>query len=131
MATEAQTAANRQNAQHTTRPRTEAGKETSSRNNFRHGLTGHAFFMLEWENADHFDRLKQALRDEQQPATPTEEILVEKMAQHQWLSQHAESLQGIEMQMDPFDPDVQKRVGAYIRYQAQYTGSSCEFCTTC
>ena len=38
MSTERQIAANRQNAQHSTGPRTPDGKATASRNNTRHGL---------------------------------------------------------------------------------------------
>jgi hypothetical protein len=40
MATEKQVAANRRNAQRSTGPRTAAGKSNSSRNSFRHGLSG-------------------------------------------------------------------------------------------
>ena len=40
LATERQIAANRANAQHSTGPRTAAGKLKSSRNAFRHGLSG-------------------------------------------------------------------------------------------
>lgn len=40
MATEKQIAANRRNAQHSTGPRTEAGRTRSRLNAFRHGLTG-------------------------------------------------------------------------------------------
>jgi hypothetical protein len=39
MATEAQTAANRRNAARSTGPRTQEGKEASSRNSLKHGLT--------------------------------------------------------------------------------------------
>jgi hypothetical protein len=39
MATEKQILANQQNAQHSTGPRTEAGKRRSRRNAVRHGLT--------------------------------------------------------------------------------------------
>ena len=38
--TEAQLTANRENAQHSTGPRTIEGKKRASRNAFRHGLTG-------------------------------------------------------------------------------------------
>ncbi|HZS53527.1 MAG TPA: hypothetical protein VFA65_03930, partial [Bryobacteraceae bacterium] len=51
---------------------------------------------------------------------PTEQILVEKMAQHYWLSQRAQSLQTITMMDRPFDEDVQKDLAPYIRYQAHF-----------
>ena len=120
MASEAQLAANRENAQHSTGPASETGKAASSKNAVRHGLAGHAFVLLEWEHAEDFDRLQQALREEHQPTTPTEQILVEKMAQHYWLSQRAQSLQTITMMDRPFDEDVQKDLAPYIRYQAHF-----------
>jgi hypothetical protein len=120
MSTAAQRKANRENAQHSTGPVTDAGKEASSQNNFRHGLTGHVFFLLEWEKAEDFDHLREALVDEHRPATPTEQILVDNMAQHYWLSQRAQSLHTAGMQDKPFDEDVQKGLAPYIRYQAHY-----------
>jgi hypothetical protein len=118
MATEAQIAANRANSQHSTGPVTEAGREASKMNNFRHGLTGHAFILLDFESAEFFDELKSALIEEHNPQTPTEQILVEKMAQHHWLSQRAQYLLTLEISLDCFDPDVYKNAAAYTRYQA-------------
>ena len=46
MATEKQIAANRANAKHSTGPRTAAGKLKSSRNTYRHGLSGPTPFDL-------------------------------------------------------------------------------------
>jgi len=120
VATEKQVQANRENAQHSSGPTTEAGKAASSQNAFRHGLTGHTFFLLEWEDAQAFDRLQQGLREEHQPSTPTEQILVEKMAQHYWLSQRAQSLQTVVMMDRPLDEEVQKELAPYIRYHAHY-----------
>jgi hypothetical protein len=120
MSTAAQVKANRENAQHSTGPMSDAGKEASSLNNFRHGLSGHTFFLLDWEDAEDFDLLKQALCSEHQPTTVTEHILVEKMAQHYWLSQRAQSIQTGEMKDKPFDEDVQKGLVPYIRYQAHH-----------
>ena len=120
MATENQIQANRENAQHSTGPSSEAGKAASSKNATRHGLAGHAFVLLEWEHAEDFDRLQQSLRDEHQPTTPTEQILVEKMAQHYWLSQRAQSLQTIVMMDRPFDEEVQKELAPYVRYHAHF-----------
>jgi hypothetical protein len=120
MSTQAQLAANRENAQHSTGPTSAAGKEASSKNAVRHGLAGHAFVLLEWEHTEDFDGLHQALRDEHQPATVTEQLLVEKMAQHYWLSQRAQTLQTVTMMDRPFESDVQQRLAPYIRYQAHY-----------
>jgi hypothetical protein len=119
MASAAQIRANQENAKHSTGAKTEAGREASSRNNRRHGLAGHAFFFLEWENPDHFEQLLEALESEHQPKTATEFLLVEKMTQHYWLSQRAQQLQTLHMQDDPLDDEVMKRVAVYMRYQTQ------------
>jgi hypothetical protein len=94
MSTPAQTAANQQNAQLSTGPKTEEGKAASSKNNLRHGFIG-AFMILPWEKQEEFDTLLSELRAEHQPATLTETLLVEKMAQSYWLSQRAVKLQQI------------------------------------
>jgi hypothetical protein len=96
MSTEAQIRANRDNAQHSTGPITESGKTASCLNNFRHGLAG-AFCVLPSEDQDAFDALLCGLRAEHQPSTLTETLLVEKMAQHYWLSQRAQRLQDLAM----------------------------------
>ena len=88
MSTESQIRANRENSQLSTGPTTQAGKAASSMNNFRHGLTG-AFRVLPSENQNEFDQLLDALRAEHQPATITESMLIEKMAEHYWLAQRA------------------------------------------
>jgi hypothetical protein len=58
MATSAQIAANRENAKKSTGPQTEAGRQASSHNAVRHGLSGHAFALLDWESAEDFDTIK-------------------------------------------------------------------------
>ncbi|HTU47560.1 MAG TPA: hypothetical protein VMF91_21030 [Bryobacteraceae bacterium] len=93
MATEAQILANQQNAQHSTGPKSETGKAESCRNNFKYGLTGSSFTVLDFEDQDEYDHLLSGLRFEHQPATMTESILVEKMAQSHWLSKRALYLQ--------------------------------------
>lgn len=93
MSTEARVRANQENAQHSTGPNTEAGKATSCLNNFRHGLAGNSFTVLDFEDQDEFDALLCGLRAEHQPSTVTETILVQKMAQSYWLSKRAVYLQ--------------------------------------
>jgi hypothetical protein len=123
MATAAQIAANRENAKKSQGPTSEAGKEAASRNNFRHGLTGHVFAFMSWEDPEGFDALHNALCEEYNPATVTELVLVEKMAQQQWLSQRAQMLFTIEM-VDVEDPELQreveKKMNNYLRYQTQH-----------
>ncbi len=106
---------NRQNAQHSTGPRTPEGKAISSQNNFRHGLTGH-FAVLPWEDLDRFVELSAQLHEEHQPATITEYSLVERMAQHLWLSQRALHLQNLCFNMDVPLCEQEKLLALYLRY---------------
>ena len=117
MSTDAQICANRENAQHSTGPTTESGKAASCQNNFRHGMTG-AFRVLPHEDQDEFDALLCGLRAEHQPATLTESLLVQKMAQHYWLSQRALSLQDECATDEDLTLDQQqKQFALFLRYQ--------------
>jgi len=119
MATAQQVKANRENAQKSTGARTEAGKQASSRNAFRHGLTGHVFALLDWENAPAFDRLKADFEREYQPATPTESALVERMVQHYWLVQRCISTQTVVM-TQMVDDSGFKCIDIYVRYETHH-----------
>ena len=57
-----------------------------------------------------------ALIEEHQPATPTEHILVERMAQHFWTAQRAMRLQFISFG----DIDHGKQLALYMRYQTTH-----------
>ena len=74
---------NRANAQHSTGPRTEAGKARAAQNSFRHGLFSKQL-ILPGENPYEFDALRSALRAEHQPYNTVEEILVDELAQAFW-----------------------------------------------
>ena len=74
---------NRANAQHSTGPRTEAGKARAAQNSFRHGLFSKQL-ILPGENPYEFDALRSALRAEHHPYNTVEEILVDELAQAFW-----------------------------------------------
>jgi hypothetical protein len=93
MATPAQIAANQANAQRSTGPTTPEGKAKSSMNRLIHGFAS-AQSIIPGEDHAAFVALLEELLIEHQPKSPTEEILVEKMAQTQWLTQRALNLQG-------------------------------------
>ncbi len=117
MSTPAQTAANQANAQHSSGPRTDAGKAASSQNNFRHGFTG-AFRLLASEDAAAYETMRLNFKAEHQPVTFTEEVLVEKMAQHHWLRQRALELQNVAIETTgKQERDVERSLALYIRYQ--------------
>jgi hypothetical protein len=79
MASQAQIDANRSNAQFSTGPRTEEGKAAVSRNAFRHGLRSKNFRSFDTD-PEYYDDLCRRLLDEYEPASWTEEILVERIA---------------------------------------------------
>jgi len=121
MATDAQISANQSNAQLSTGPKSESGKAASSQNNFKYGLTGSSFTVLEFENQDEYDRVLCGLRFEHQPATMTESILVEKMAQSYWLSKRALYLQDQCATDEELTLEQQGRqLALFIRYQTTH-----------
>jgi hypothetical protein len=119
MATDAQMKANQANAQHSTGPKTAEGKAAVAQNNFRHGLSGH-FQVLPWEPQCEYDSLFAALRLQHKPESCFETSLVEKMAQHYWLSRRALSLQ--ESCFNPELPvcEQEKQLALYLRYQTTH-----------
>ena len=119
MATEAQMKANRTNAQHSTGPKSMEGKIAVARNRFLHGLSGQ-FQVLPWENSEDYEDLQDRLRGEYQPATPFEEELIGRMAQHSWLTRRALFLQ--ETCFSPEMPlcEQEKQLALYLRYQTTH-----------
>src|ERR1700685_4497011 len=69
---------NRANAQHSTGPKTDAGKKASSFNALKHNLTGQSL-ILQPDEFDAYDRLTKALREELNPKTEMERQTVQKI----------------------------------------------------
>ena len=80
---ERRTAINRANSQHSTGPRTQAGKQRSSLNALRHGLTA-ASPVLPSEDTAAYENHRRRFFDEYQPATPTESQLVQELVDTSW-----------------------------------------------
>ena len=118
MSTQAQQAANQANAQKSCGPKTETGKATSCFNNFRHGLAGE-FMLLENEDPIAYQMLLTELVLEHQPDTATESLLVERMAQHQWLLNRALRLQNKSFGL-PDPQDHARSLALYLRYQTTH-----------
>jgi hypothetical protein len=76
--------------------------------------------VLEWESREEFNDLLDNLRTEHQPATPTETLLVEGMAQHYWLRQRAMRLQHCTMDQKRPTCEYPKELPLYIRYQTTH-----------
>jgi hypothetical protein len=74
---------NRENAQKSTGPKTAEGKAASSKNAFKHGIYS-KFACIPGEDPEKLDALREDLRAEHQPASITEEMLVDELAHHFW-----------------------------------------------
>jgi hypothetical protein len=83
MASPAQTLANRDNAQRSTGPKTQEGKQSASRNAIRHGLTG-TQIVIPGEDSAAYEDLRQGLHRSHQPANEAERILVDQIAANSW-----------------------------------------------
>jgi hypothetical protein len=99
-----------------TGPRTPGGKATSSANSLKHGLAS-GRLIIPGEDAADFEALLSDLTGDHAPATETEQLLVQQMAQSWWLLQRA-----IRFQNQAFTEtrcDVLK-LTLFLRYQTTY-----------
>jgi hypothetical protein len=85
-------AVNRANAQHSTGPRTEAGKQRSKLNALRHGLTGHTI-VVPAEDQAAYQRHSQSFLDEYQPQSATETQLVQSLIDSSWQLNRASAVE--------------------------------------
>jgi hypothetical protein len=92
MASPAQTLANRDNARHSTGPKTQEGKQAAGRNAIRHGLTGKQIVMP-GEDASAYEELRQGLRQSYRPANEAENILVDQIAANAWRLMRAQRVE--------------------------------------
>src|SRR5580704_1543821 len=98
---EAQRAAtNRANSAHSTGPRTESGKQRSSLNALRHGLTARTA-VLPTEDPEAYQRHIQQFLDEYQPANSTETQLVHEIANTAWRLNRIPFLEAELLSQDP------------------------------
>jgi len=116
MATQAQVDANQANSQKSTGPKTPEGKAASSRNRLSHGFASSTRF-VRGEDPAEFNLLLDDLLSEHQPATPTEQILVEQMAHHHWISMRATRLQDSEIAIHLKLGMTPTHLPVFIRYQ--------------
>ena len=118
MATPNQIAANKANARKSTGPKTPEGKAKSCVNRLSWGFASNTLVIPGEDPAE----LRALLADfigEHQPATVTEQVLVEKMAQNQWLTLRAFRLQGetfLTQKLRCEESGIPKNLGLLIRY---------------
>ena len=116
MSTAAQFAANQSNSQSSTGPATEAGKRTSSQNALKHGLAcGRT--IIEGEDPAVFAKLIADLRNEHRPATPTEVLIVDKMAVSFWFARRATIFIANAFETAPASEPVPEKLAVLLRYQ--------------
>ncbi len=94
MASEKQIAANRQNAQRSTGPRTTQGKLTTSQNALKHGLTTDKT-IIRSENQAEYDFHRAQLLAEFAPSTPIEMMLVDRAVNLSWRLKRTSNLQNL------------------------------------
>ena len=92
MATEAQIAANRLNAQRSTGPRTGEGKARVSRNAVKHGLLAQEA-VIRGEDPEDFEAHREAVLGELSPVGAIESMLAERVVGLLWRLRRAERLQ--------------------------------------
>src|SRR3569623_47950 len=78
-------AANRENAKRSTGPRTQAGKERSSRNAVKHGFRSSSFAVVRLEDFDEVEKFKADAVACYKPVNAQELIAVERIAMSQQL----------------------------------------------
>jgi hypothetical protein len=83
-----------------TGPRTDSGKQRSSQNALRHGLTA-ASAVLPSEDQAAYDTHRRQLFDEYQPATPTETQLTQELADTAWRLNRIPFLEADLLSQDP------------------------------
>jgi hypothetical protein len=97
-------------------PRSAEGKITSSGNSLKHGLASGRVVIPGEDPAD-FEVLLQDLVAEHAPATATEELLVQQMAQSWWLLQRAIRIQNQAFTETRVDTH---KLALFLRYQTTY-----------
>jgi hypothetical protein len=92
MSTPNRTEINRENAQHSTGPVTEAGKKKVSLNAIRHGLTSQ-IVVLPSEDVQAYQAHLKSFLDEYHPQGPTEATLVQALADASWRLSRAAAME--------------------------------------
>jgi hypothetical protein len=92
MATNAQIAANRRNAEKSTGPQTEAGKAAVAQNALKHGLAA-AVDVVSWEDPAQFELYRRQMLAELAPAGIIETMLAERVVSLSWRLRRAQFMQ--------------------------------------
>ena len=99
MQTASRTFINRANSQHSTGPKTAAGKERSAQNSFKHGLYSDRIIQAH-ESPEEYARFRAALLEEHQPVNTTETFLVDELAQNGWKIRRLRAMEAKALSLD-------------------------------
>jgi len=119
---EARMNSNRANAQHSCGPKTPTTRATSSQNHTIHGLARHngPFGLLTSEDPADFESLQAGLVNEYEPATTTESILVNGMAESHWLANRAQRLADLCCETETGLVEHPEPFKLYLRYETTH-----------
>ena len=121
-ASAAKLAANCANAQKSTGPKTDEGKERAKRNALKHGLRSNQLVVHDHEREE-FQTFHDSLQDKVEPEDPVEWILFNEMVRAAWNLRRIDKLEAelFDGSTDPLaDPTLDARMDRYARYRARY-----------
>jgi hypothetical protein len=118
MSTERQITANRENATHSTGPRTEEGKATSSRNNTRHGLAACGLIVLPGQQPA-FEELASGLRLALIPQGTLQETIFIQVLTAAW-NLHRCRLAEAQLYIDSANPEIDPLLESDDKTAAMY-----------
>ena len=124
MSTQAQIDANRANAQKSSGPVTDAGKETSSQNRATHRLSQYVMFrVLDHENEEWYHELVSELLSQLDVGNKDqdERAIVERMAQHEWMRRRALNYQDRILNNGNLHVHlISEQLKLFMRYESQH-----------
>ena len=122
MASAAQILANKANAQHSTGPKTDAGKTTSSQNATKHGFTSKTFVILPGQE-EAFETLESTLRQQFAPDAGYQEFVFNRILHAAW-TQHRCECAEVELHSESAtptrDPFITESLERKVRTLATY-----------
>jgi hypothetical protein len=127
MASDAQNEANRANAQHSTGPRTEAGKAASSRNALKHGLTA-VTVLLPGEDPAEYKSLCDGMMKDLAPLNTTESALAAELIDLQWRLLRVSRIEARILSADTLDTRALNNLSLHTsRTKRQYSTTLSEY----
>jgi len=127
MSTEAQIEANRANAEHSTGPRTEAGKAKSARNALRHGVYPMAK-LIPGEDPQELDALTKGMLEDLNPLNTHETELVNQLIDFQWRLRRVTNEEARILSAEPPDYKALNNISLHgARLKRQYSAGLKEF----